>query len=76
MLSVKERQILTETAPKFLPILFNLYVEQGSDSKDKSFLAVLETIKIFFKIADQKVRNVSHFVYMSRVFCAKKCNLV
>ena len=46
---------LARFAKNFLPIFFNLYTSDPEKERDPIRMALLETIRIYVKIADQQV---------------------
>lgn len=63
-------------AKNYIPILFNLYIaESKPDNQDKTRLAVLETIKIYFKVTETQVNGLIIIIifFMKNYLPLKAC---
>lgn len=56
-------------AKNYIPILFNIYItENKQDNQDKTRLAVLETIKTYFKITETSVCYILNNIFIKIKF--------
>ena len=49
------REVMARFAKNYIPIFFNLYTAKPEADRDPKRMAVLETAKVYFQIADPKV---------------------